>query len=72
MDKKFEFNEFLKNAYLEAIGHQPDYQIKLEASKWFDKGAITESDLIEIVEAINTQYYTEEGEMSNGFENNEL
>lgn len=56
----FSFRETLKNAFLQAIGNQADYEIVLAASKWIEKGVLVENDLAEIQEAINMQYVNKE------------
>ena len=52
----FSFREFIKQGYLRAIGHQPDYWIMLNAAGYADKGVLTMEDLAEIQTAIEAQY----------------
>lgn len=56
----FELKSFVKKGLLEAVGSMPDYQIRLNAAGWLEKGVLVEADLAEIDEAIAAQY--EKGE----------
>lgn len=56
----FSFREFLKKGFLDAVGKLADYQIRLNAFGYYDKGVLTEEDLAEIDAAINAQYIVEE------------
>lgn len=56
----FNLREYLKKGFLEAIGKMADYQIILNSTGWYEKGVLTEEDLAEINEAIETQYKIEE------------
>lgn len=58
----FSFREFVKQGYIRAIGHQPDYWIMLNAAGYAEKGVLTMEDLAEIEEAINLQYVVTEGD----------
>lgn len=44
--------EILKKGYLAAVGYMPTYKIIIGASKWVERGALTEEDLAEIYAAI--------------------
>lgn len=49
--------DFIKKGLIDAIGKLPDYQIRLNAAGWLEKGVLTEEDLLEIdnlIEAKNT------------------
>lgn len=46
---------FIKEGYLKAVGSLPEYKIILGATSYFDKGILTEDDLKEINEAINSK-----------------
>lgn len=59
---KFKFKTCLKNAFIQAVGYKPDYEIVLAAAQWIEKGILTESDLAEIQAAIDAQYVTESAE----------
>lgn len=52
----FELKSFVKKGLLEAVGSMPDYQIRLNAVGWLEKGVLVEADLAEIDNAINGQY----------------
>ena len=56
----FSFREFLKKGFLDAVGKMADYQIRLNAFGYYDKGVLTEEDLAEIDAAINAQYIVAE------------
>lgn len=56
----FSFRKFIKKGFLSAVGNMADYQIILNASGYFEKGALTEEDLAEINAAIEAQYAAEE------------
>lgn len=58
----FSFREFLKKGFLDAVGKLADYQIRLNAFGYYDKGVLTEEDLAEIDAAIEKQYETAEEE----------
>lgn len=59
----FSFREFIKQGFIRAVGHQPDYWIMLNAAGYAEKGVLTMEDLAEIEAAINAQYVTE-GDMN--------
>lgn len=52
----FDARDFLKGGLIGAVGHKPDYKIKLDAMQWYKEGYLEESDLAEIQEAIDNQY----------------
>lgn len=52
----FELKSFVKKGLIEAVGSMPDYQIRLNAAGWLEKGVLVETDLAEIDEAIARQY----------------
>lgn len=63
----FSFREFIKQGFIRAVGHQPDYWIMLNAAGYAEKGVMTMDDLAEIETAINLQYVTEgDGDADNG------
>lgn len=55
----FELKSFVKKGLIEAVGSMPDYQIRLNAVGWLEKGVLIETDLAEIDEAIASQYPAE-------------
>ena len=55
----FSLRDFVKKGFLDAIGKMANYQIILNAAGWQEKGVLTESDLSEINDAIDS-YVPEE------------
>ena len=56
----FSFREFLKKGFLDAVGKMADYQIRLNAFGYYEKGVLMEDDLAEIDAAIEAQYIVPE------------
>ena len=56
----FDFRKYIKDAFLEAVGKQADYWIKLTSAEWAKSGVLLEEDLAEIQAAIAAQYVDEE------------
>lgn len=56
----FSFREFLKKGFLSAVGKMADYQIRLNACGYYEKGVLIEEDLAEIDAAIEAQYIAPE------------
>lgn len=53
----FNFNEFIKKGFMDAVGKMADYQVIFSATGWHEKGVLTESDLADIqamIDAKNT------------------
>ena len=50
----FSLREFVKKGFLDAVGKMADYQIILNAAGWHEKGVLTEDDLSEINNAIES------------------
>lgn len=50
----FSLREFVKKGFLDAVGKMADYQIILNAAGWHEKGILTEDDLSEINNAIES------------------
>lgn len=55
----FSLRDFVKKGFLDAIGKMANYQIILNAAGWQEKGVLTEDDLSEINDAIDS-YVPEE------------
>ena len=53
---------FVVKSLKSAIGNMPDYWVLNNALGWYDKGVLTEDDLMEIQTAIDAQYVVEEQE----------
>lgn len=60
----FNYREFLKKGFLSAVGQMADYQIRLNAAGYYEKGVLTEDDLAEIDAAIEAQYIVPEESVS--------
>lgn len=60
----FSLRDFVKKGFLDAIGKMADYQIILNAAGWHEKGVLTEDDLSEINNAIES-YIPEKEEEEN-------
>ncbi len=56
----FSYREFIKKGFLSAVGKMADYQIRLNAAGYYEKGVLTEEDLMEIDAAIEAQYVVAE------------
>lgn len=52
----FSFRDFVKQGFVKAVGHQPDYWIMLNAAGYAEKGVLTMEDLADIEAVINLQY----------------
>lgn len=64
----FNFRSFVKTGFIEAVGQMPDYQIRLNAAGWHDKGVLTTDDLTEIEQAIVEKNESLENEETEGVE----
>lgn len=51
-----DIKEFLKKGFIEAVGKMEDYKIRINSIGWFEKGYLSENDINEINEAIESQY----------------
>lgn len=56
----FNFREYIKKGFLNAVGKMSDYQIILNSAGYLEKGVLTEDDLAEINQAIENQYIVKE------------
>lgn len=56
----FNFEQFLLNGFLKAVGRMDDYKIILNASGWYDKGVLSDESMAKIQAAIQAQYPEEE------------
>ena len=57
----FSLREFIKKGLLLAIGQKPEYEIRLAAAGWLEKGVLSESDLAEIEAEMDKQNTPENG-----------
>lgn len=51
----FDFRNFVKKGFLDAVGKRNDHWIILNAAGWHDKGVLLEEDLAEINAAIDAK-----------------
>lgn len=49
----FNFREYIKKGFLDAVGKMPDYWIIYNSTAYFEKGVLTEDDLAEINQKID-------------------
>ena len=56
----FRLNSFIMKGLLNAVGKMGDYQVILNAAGWYEKGVLTDADMIELQTAIEAQYAVEE------------
>ena len=52
----FSLQDFIKGGLITAVGDMPNYQIILKSADWFEKGVLTETDLADIQEAIDSYF----------------
>ena len=48
----FSLKEFIKKGLIDAVGKMADYQVRLNAVGWLEKGVLNEEDLLEIDQKI--------------------
>ena len=60
----FRLNDFIMKGLLNAVGKMGDYQIILNAAGWYDKGVLTDADMMALQKAIDMQYAAEDEEVS--------
>ena len=53
----FDLRKSLKENYIKAVGDWSDHDVFLKAAGWMKIGVLTEEDLADIQNAIDTQYY---------------
>ena len=51
----FNMRDFIRKGLLDAVGHQPDYWVILNAAGWQQKGLLQDEDLAEINAAIEAK-----------------
>lgn len=60
----FSLRAFLMKGFRSAVGKMADYQVRLNAAGWLEKGVLTEEDLAELetlIEANNSVEATTDG-----------
>lgn len=55
----FNFREWVKKGFLDAVGKRPDYWVIWNATGYYEKGVLLEEDLAEINERIDAQHIEE-------------
>ncbi len=55
----FNLREFIKKGFIDAVGKMADYQIRLNAVGWYEKGVLREDDLSEIDTLIESKKQAE-------------
>ncbi len=68
----FSYRAFLKKGFLDAVGKMADYQIRLNAGGYYEKGVLTEDDLAEIDAAIEAQYIVPDEPKTEGEDASEM
>lgn len=58
----FNLREFVKKGFLSAVGRMAEFQIRLNAAAWLEKGVLTEEDLAEIEVLLAAQAAADEAE----------
>lgn len=51
----FDYRRFLMTGFRDAVGKQPDYKVIENANGFYEKGVLTESDLTELQNMIDTK-----------------
>jgi transketolase len=54
----FILKDFIKKGLFDAVGNMADYQVRLNAAGWHEKGVLDESDLAEIEAKIEAKNNT--------------
>jgi hypothetical protein len=52
----FKLKDFIKRGLLDAVGKMPDYWVIMNATGWYEKGVLDETDLADINTAIEALY----------------
>ena len=51
----FDLRKFVLNGLLGAVGDMEDFRIKLNAAGWYEKGVLSEEDMVRIESAIEAR-----------------
>lgn len=57
----FSLHDFIMAGLRDAVGSLPDYKVIMNATGWYEKDVLTESDLAEIQSLIETSHYLKQG-----------
>ena len=60
----FDFHAFVKKGLLDAVNKQSNYWVMLNAAAYYEKGILTDADMLEIEELINSNMTAEELELA--------
>lgn len=60
----FEFHTFVKRGLMNAINKQSNYWIMLNAAAYYEKGILTDADMVEIETLINSNLTAEEAQIA--------
>ena len=58
----FDLRNYILKLLDGSIGKEPDYKVRENALKWFERGTLVQADLEAIDQLIEAQYETEEQE----------
>ena len=60
----FDFHTFVKRGLMNAINKQSNYWIMLNAAAYYEKGILTDADMVEIETLINSNLTAEEAQIA--------
>ena len=60
----FDFHTFVKKGLLDAVNKQSNYWVMLNAAAYYEKGILTDADMLEIEELVNSNMTAEELELA--------
>ena len=60
----FDFRTFVKKGLLDAVNKQSNYWVMLNAAAYYEKGILSDADMTEIQELINSTMTAEEAKIA--------
>lgn len=60
----FDFHNFVKRGLMDAVNKQSNYWVMLNAAAYYEKGILTDADMTEIEELVNSTMTAEEAEIA--------
>lgn len=60
----FDFHAFVKKGLLDAVNKQSNYWVMLNAAAYYEKGILTDADMLEIEELIGSTQTMEEAQIA--------
>ena len=60
----FDFHTFVKRGLMSAVNKQSNYWVMLNAAAYYEKGILTDADMLEIEELVNSNMTAEELELA--------